>query len=150
MLHIYTDGACKGNGKTNSRGGVGVFFGHNDERNIAEKLQGEPQTNQRAELSAILRALEVAPLDTPVIIVTDSSYSINCLTKWRKGFERNGWNTSKGEPVKNVDLIKGVIACIEARKARGTRTEFEWCKGHANHPGNVAADSLAVKGAQGW
>ena len=119
-------------------------------RNIGEPLEGTPQTNQRAELAAILRALEVAPLDQKVMIITDSYYSIDCLTKWKNGWIRNGWKTAKGAPVLNQDLIKGVLAKIEERKKTGSKTEFEWVKGHSQSQGNIAADELAVRGARGW
>jgi ribonuclease HI len=109
-----------------------------------------PQTNQRAELAAILRALQLAPPDQNVMIITDSTYSINCLTKWKDGWIRNGWKNSKGVSVLNQDLIKGVLAKIEERKKRGVRTSFEWVKGHAQSPGNIEADKLAVQGARGW
>lgn len=119
-------------------------------RNIAEALEGEPQTNQRAELAAIMRALEVAPVGQNVMIITDSTYSIDCLTKWKDSWIRNGWKTAKGENVQNQDLIRGTLARIQERKKAGAKTDFEWVKGHAQSPGNISADMLAVKGARGW
>lgn len=118
--------------------------------NIAEALEGEPQTNQRAELTAILRALQVAPVGQNVMIITDSTYSIDCLTKWKDSWIRNGWKTAKGVDVLNQDIIKSTLARIQERKKAKAKTEFEWVKGHAQSTGNVAADALAVKGARGW
>ncbi|OLN95282.1 Ribonuclease H [Colletotrichum chlorophyti] len=147
-VDAYTDGSSLGNGKDGSRAGVGVFFGRNDPRNISEPLQGETQTNQRAELTAILRALQVMPLTQSMQIITDSMYSIKCVTQWYKTWEKKGWRTATGEVVKNKDLISGVRECIKNRDAQGARTRFTWVKGHAKNPGNLAADRLAVAGSK--
>lgn len=78
MLTVFTDGSCLSNGKGAAAvAGIGVFFGHNDERNISEALEGI-QTNQRAELMAAIRALEVLRgWKGDVEIKTDSQYVIN-------------------------------------------------------------------------
>jgi ribonuclease HI len=115
-------------------------------RNISERLQGETQTNQRAELTAILRALETVDLAQDLEIRTDSKYSIQCVTEWYINWERNGWKTRAG-PVKNQDLVQLVRDKIEEREAKGGRTQFIWVKGHDTDQGNIAADRLAVAGA---
>ena len=117
-------------------------------RNLSEALTGPRQTNQRAELTAILRALDTIPRDTDVTIVTDSRYAIDCVTLWHVNWRRNGWKTSAGKAVENRDLVEHILGKMEERGALQTRTTFEWIKGHANHPGNVEADSLAVTGAR--
>ncbi|KAH8882994.1 hypothetical protein GQ53DRAFT_847147 [Thozetella sp. PMI_491] len=147
LLKIWTDGSSLGNGRAGSRAGLGVFFGHGDLRNISERLVGDPQTNQRAELAAILRALEVAGDSQGVKIHSDSKYSIQCVTEWYATWEKNGWLTREG-PVKNVDLVQAIRKRINARDKKGTKTVFEWVKGHASDPGNIAADQLAVQGAK--
>lgn len=147
ILKIYTDGSSRANGQLGARAGFGVFFGQGDPRNVSEPLRGEPQTNQRAELTAIQRALEVAPAEQDVQIITDSQYSINCVTKWAVGWRRNGWTTAGGEPVKNRDLVQAVLDRMEEKRKAGGKTVFKWVKGHAADAGNVAADLLAVKGA---
>jgi ribonuclease HI len=116
-------------------------------RNVSEPLRGEVQTNQRAELTAIQRALEIAPKDHHIRIITDSNYSINCCDLWYKKWCKNGWKTSLGEPVINKDLIVLVRNLIDERDAMGSATIFEWIKGHAHDAGNTAADHLAVAGA---
>ncbi|KAK7921109.1 RNase H domain protein [Apiospora marii] len=146
-LHIYTDGSSLANGSAGAVAGVGVFFGSNDPRNVCERLEGEPQTNQRAELTAILRALEQVSDDQDVRIFSDSKYSISCVTEWYINWEKNGWKTG-GKPVKNKDLVELVREKIDDRDALGTSTLFQWIKGHADDPGNVAADNLAVLGAR--
>lgn len=147
VLKIYTDGSSRANGQLGARAGFGVFFGQGDPRNVSEPLRGEPQTNQRAELTAIKRALEVAPAEQDVQIITDSQYSINCVTKWATGWRRNGWTTANGEPVKNRDLVQAIMERMEEKSKAGGKTLFKWVKGHAADVGNVAADLLAVKGA---
>lgn len=106
---VFTDGACSGNNKmdkSKAKAGYGVFFGDDDSRNISEKLIGE-QTNNRAELKALLEAIKICTDD--YTIYTDSNYSINCVTKWYKGWKKNGWKTSKGDDVKNRDLIEEIV-----------------------------------------
>lgn len=147
-LRIYTDGSSLGNGKVGAVAGVGVFFGKGDPRNVSEPLGGELQTNQRAELTAILRALEIAPVKREVHIFTDSSYSINCVTIWFKNWERNKWMTSLKQPVLNKDLIQEILVKIRERQEVRSPTVFNWIKGHSSDPGNEAADRLAVSGAQ--
>ncbi|PHH73885.1 hypothetical protein CDD83_4655 [Cordyceps sp. RAO-2017] len=148
VLKIYTDGSSLANGKAGSRAGVGVFFGDGDARNVSERLPGEPQTNQRAELMAMLRALEIAPPEQTVQIVSDSQYSINCVTQWAVGWQMKDWMTATGEKVKNQDIIRAVLDKMDERTKAGADTYFHWVKGHASDRGNVAADRLAVRGAK--
>lgn len=121
---------------------------NNPLRNVSEGLSGARQTNQRAELTAIQRALDIAPLQRDATIFTDSSYSINCVTKWYKSWRKNNWVTSSKKPVENKDLVEAIVARVEERDKLGTTTLFTWLKGHADDPGNVAADQLAVQGAR--
>ncbi|SMR63049.1 unnamed protein product [Zymoseptoria tritici ST99CH_3D1] len=170
-IRIYTDGSSLSNGKANAWGGVGVFFGPADKRNISEPLSGTKQTNQRAELMAMVRALEVAPKDRRIVIVSDSKYSIDCVTDWFRNWQRNNWVNSSKKPVENKDLVMKVLEQLEERlrlnkhrmgdgedvipedkKAYWDRgpggVRFEWVKGHDKDAGNTAADGLAVAGAR--
>ncbi|CAI7677370.1 unnamed protein product [Penicillium pancosmium] len=157
MLRIYTDGSSLRNGTALASAGVGVFFGPGDSsslthiryasRNVSEPLKGNRQTNQRAELTAILRALDIAPRHRDVTIVTDSRYAIDCVTVWYKNWQRNNWMTKDGKPVENKDLVESILVNIEERVQLKVKTLFEWVKGHAKDPGNEAADRLAVNGA---
>ncbi|KAJ0125090.1 ribonuclease h [Diaporthe amygdali] len=146
LLEIYTDGSTLSNGQTGAVAGVGVFFGDGDPRNISERLSGTPQTNQRAELTAILRALETVPVDQGVMIWSDSMYAINCVTEWFVKWEKNGWKTHKGQ-VQNRDLVEAVLVKIRERERHGTTTLIKWIKGHESSAGNISADKLAVGGA---
>ncbi|KAK9417486.1 putative RNase H type-1 domain-containing protein [Seiridium unicorne] len=146
-LHVYTDGSSRGNGKVGAAAGVGVWFGEDDPRNISERLEGDPQTNQRAELTAILRALQKVSVDQDIRIFTDSQYSISCVTEWYRNWEKKRWKTTGNADVKNKDLVQAIRTKIEDRDAAGTKTLFQWVKGHDATPGNVEADKLAVNGA---
>ncbi|KAH7089451.1 ribonuclease H-like domain-containing protein [Paraphoma chrysanthemicola] len=148
VINVYTDGSSLGNGQLGAIGGVGVYFGPNDSRNISEPLRGERQTNQRAELTAVARALDHIPIDRAVLIHTDSNYSIKCLTEWFPKWEKNNWKSSSGKAVENKDLIEPIIARIREREMCRAKTNFKWIKGHANDPGNIAADQLAVQGSR--
>lgn len=116
-------------------------------RNVSEELYGPRQTNQRAELTAIQRALEIAPRNQDVLIRSDSKYSIKCVTEWFINWRKNNWLNATKKPVENRDLIELILNKIDERKLAKANTTFEWLKGHANDPGNVAADALAVAGA---
>jgi ribonuclease HI len=116
-------------------------------RNVSEALKGSKQTNQRAELTAILRALDIAPRHREVTIYTDSKYAIDCVTNWYRNWVKNGWVNSKGKPVENKDLVADIRERIEEREQLAKVTYFVWVKGHAQNPGNIAADRLAVEGA---
>ncbi|KIV87104.1 hypothetical protein, variant [Exophiala sideris] len=147
MLRIYTDGSSLRNGQAGARAGVGVFFGPQDPKNVSEALKGTKQTNQRAELTAILRALNIAPLHRDVTIYTDSKYSIDCVTNWYKNWQKNNWTNAKGKPVENKDLVVDIREKIEERDQFSKGTFFVWVKGHKDNVGNIAADRLAVEGA---
>ena len=117
------------------------------DRNVSEPLEGTPQTNQRAELTAIKRALQIVKKSQKVEIITDSNYSINCSTLWYKSWIKNGWKTTASGEVVNKDLVIDIRKLIDARDAAGVTTVLTWTKGHDNDPGNEAADRLAVAGA---
>lgn len=147
---ICTDGACPNNqDSTIARGGVGVYFGPDDVRNISEPLTGILQTNNRAELTAFLYAIEYA-LKYPgekVHIVSDSTYCVKGYKEWLNGWVRRNWVRSSGGPVKNMDLWKRVYLIKQALTRARSDLTIEWMRGHDKHPGNEAADKLAVAGA---
>lgn len=144
---VYSDGACKGNGQFGSVAGVGVWWGRNDSRNIAERCPGD-QTNNRAELIAIVRALETAPFSKrPLMIKTDSKYSIQCFESWFPKWSANGFRTANGQPVKNAELIRYLAALLYARERAGPKVIFKHVRGHVGIEGNECADRLANDGA---
>ncbi|EPS40108.1 hypothetical protein H072_6065 [Dactylellina haptotyla CBS 200.50] len=148
VLKIYTDGSSLMNGSASARAGVGIWFGPGDKRNLSEPLNDPKATNNRAELSAILRAIEIAPKHREVLIFTDSKYAIQCVTDWFQKWRSNGWQTSAGKPVENQDIIEEILLRIEERITQGgAKTKFEWVNGHKGVVGNEMADKLARDGA---
>jgi ribonuclease HI len=136
-IDIYTDGACRGNP---GPGGWGALL---RQGGTEKTLHGGElaTTNNRMELTAVIRALEA--LKRPVVarIHTDSQYVRNGITSWIHGWKKNGWKTADRKPVKNADLWLRLDAL-----AAQHRLEWIWVKGHAGDPGNEAADRLANRG----
>ncbi len=137
-VEIFTDGACKGNP---GPGGWGVVIrsGANErELSGGEKLT----TNNRMEMTAAIEGLKALTRPCHVTLSTDSRYVMDGLTKWIKGWQRNGWRTADKKPVKNAELWQ---ALLEAAKPH--RIDWQWVKGHAGHPENERADRLASNAA---
>lgn len=151
---VFTDGGAINNGKKNGKAAIGVFFRIDDPRNKSELLPGQPQTNQRAELYAIIRALQILKNEKKeILVVTDSMYCIKCITMWIKGWVKNNWMTSKKEPVKNKDLLVKALNTIKNLKTK--KLSFMHIRSHKLPPtdktsdeyllwfGNYQADKLA-------
>ncbi|KAI0245979.1 ribonuclease H-like domain-containing protein [Lactifluus subvellereus] len=118
-----------------------------EHQNLSERCPGT-QTNNRAELIAIIRALETISITlVPLVIKSDSEYAIKCFTDWLPGWRRNNFTTSKGAPVKNVELIMYMDALLSMRGRSGQQVLLEHVRGHAGEVGNEGADALAVRGA---
>lgn len=138
-VEIATDGACKGNPGPGGWGAIIRSGAHEKELFGGEALT----TNNRMELTAAIRALEALTRPTRVTLSTDSRYVMDGLTKWIKGWQRNGWLTAARQPVKNADLWQHLLAA-----AKPHRIEWLWVKGHAGHPDNERADRLASDAAR--
>ena len=134
---IYADGACRGNP---GPGGWGVLL----RARGAEKelFGGEPDTtNNRMELTAVIRGLETLRRRCAVRVYTDSQYVQKGISEWIHDWKRRGWRTADRKPVKNADLWQRLDDL-----ARGHRIEWLWVRGHAGHPENERADALANRG----
>lgn len=145
---VYTDGACSSNGRFGAVAGIGVWWGSGDERNLSERCPGS-QTNNRAEIYAIIRFLEEAPTRGSkgrLVIRTDSKYTINCVMNWARNWEAKGWKTASGEKVKNAGMIQYLLALLSLRRSQGDIILFEHVRGHSGNVGNDAADYLARNG----
>ena len=140
VLHVYTDGSCENNGRPNAKAGYGVYFGNRDPRNVSAPLKG-PATNNRAELTALIAALEIIGT-TRVVLYTDSQYCINGITSWIKGWKKYGWKTATGQPVMNKDLWLKFDELYDPRRAT-----VKYVKAHDESVGNEMADVLAKHGA---
>lgn len=137
-VEIATDGACKGNP---GPGGWGAVIRMGDKEK--ELSGGEPlTTNNRMEMTAAICGLNALTKPCRVTLSTDSRYVMDGLTKWIKGWQRNGWKTVDKKPVKNADLWQALLDA-----AMPHRIEWVWVKGHAGHPENERADRLASDAA---
>ena len=138
LVEIATDGACKGNP---GPGGWGAVLRFGDKER--ELSGGEnPTTNNRMELTAVIEALTALKKPCRVTLSTDSRYVMDGLTKWVKGWQKNGWKTADKKPVKNVELWQALVAACARH-----RIEWKWVKGHNGDPDNERADKLASDAA---
>ena len=134
---IYTDGACKGNP---GPGGWGALLVSGDSER--ELFGGEAlTTNNRMELTAVIKALEALKRSCEVDLFTDSQYVRQGIMGWIHNWKRNGWKTADRKPVKNADLWQELD-----QLAAKHRVDWHWVKGHADNPGNLRADALANRG----
>jgi len=136
---LVTDGACSGNP---GPGGWGALLRYADRE---RELSGaEPHTtNNRMELMAVIQGLETLKRPCPVCIVTDSEYVMKGITEWLAGWKRRGWKTASKKPVKNEDLWRRLEEALAPHTVR-----WEWVRGHAGHPDNERADTLARTAAK--
>lgn len=133
-VHIYTDGAAKGNP---GNGGYGVVMELVGTPNKKEFYEGfRLTTNNRMELLAVIVGLE--KLKNPnmkVLVISDSKYVVDSvLKKWVFGWEKKNYTGKK-----NPDLWKRFLIIY-----RKHQVDFKWIKGHNNHPQNERCDQLAV------
>ncbi len=137
VIEIFTDGACKGNP---GPGGWGALLRVGAKEK--ELFGGEPlTTNNRMELTAVIRALEALKRRSKVRLHTDSQYVQKGISEWITGWKKRGWKTADKKPVKNVDLW------LELDKLAAQHDiEWLWVRGHTGHEGNERADQLANQG----
>lgn len=139
-VHIFTDGACKGNP---GPGGWGAILRYNDtEKEISG---GEASTtNNRMELTALLKALQLLKEPCKVTVTSDSKYVLDGLRKgWAAGWKKRGWIKSDRKPALNPDLWDELLTAISQHTM-----EYTWIKGHAGHLENERCDTLAVLQAE--
>lgn len=137
MVEMYTDGACRGNP---GPGGWGVLLRYGD----AEKtLHGGEQntTNNRMELTAVIKGLEALNKSCRVKITTDSRYVLGGITEWMPNWKKRNWKTASKKPVLNVDLWRRLD-----KLAAQHDIEWDWVRGHSGHTENELADQLANRG----
>jgi len=134
---IYTDGACKGNPGPGGWGAYLRWGGHEKELFGGEALT----TNNRMELTAVIRGLDALKRRTSVAVYTDSEYVKNGITLWIHNWKVRGWRTASNKPVKNAELWQR----LDALAARHD-VHWHWVRGHTGDAGNERADALANRG----
>ena len=140
VVEVYSDGACRGNP---GPGGWGVLMRFAKKE---KELWGgeEATTNNRMELTAVIRALEALKRPSRVRIYTDSQYVQKGISEWIRAWKKRGWRTADRKPVKNDDLWRRLDELNASHEV-----EWHWVKGHAGHPENERADLLANRGIPG-
>lgn len=134
VVEIYTDGACRGNPGPGGWAAL-LSFGERE-----KELAGaeEHTTNNRMELTAVIRALEALKRPVEARVFTDSEYVRRGITEWVSSWKARGWKTADRKPVKNQDLWEELD-----RLAAQHRIQWHWVKGHSGIPGNERVDRLA-------
>jgi len=137
VVEVFTDGACKGNPGV---GGWGALLSYG--KRTRELYGGvEHTTNNRMELTAVIRALEALTRQCRVRLHTDSKYVQQGISAWIHDWKKRGWKTADKKPVKNIDLWRRLDELAQQHEI-----EWIWVKGHAGHDGNERADELANRG----
>lgn len=135
-VEIFTDGACSGNPGPGGWGAVLRFAGKEKELSGGEK----ETTNNRMELTAVIRALSALKEPCKVRLTTDSKYVCDAVNqRWVYSWRANGWRKADKKPALNVDLWEELLPLLETHEV-----DFLWVKGHAGHPENERCDALAV------
>ena len=138
QVTVFTDGACSGNP---GPGGYCAILQYGEHR---RELSGgfRRTTNNRMELTAVIKALEALKQPCSVTIFSDSEYVVNSITKgWARGWRAKGWRRS-GKIVPNWDLWDRLLELCARHQV-----EFRWVQGHAGHAENEHCDQLAVLAA---
>lgn len=120
-LIAFTDGACTNNGKKNAKAAFSCVWPNVPEYNGAWLLNGNNQTNNRAEISGVLKAFETANIideskQDLLYIYSDSLYTVNSINVWLKKWEKNNFKKSDGKPVLNQDLFEVLQKHMRERK----------------------------------
>ena len=140
MIEIYTDGACRGN--PGPGGWAALLRSGTHERELSG---AETQTtNNRMELTAVIRALEALRRPVRARVYSDSQYVCRGITEWLPAWQARGWRTADRKPVKNQDLWEQ-LAALTARHA----IEWRWVRGHSGVPDNERVDRLANEAIDG-
>ena len=133
-IEIFTDGACRGNP---GKGGWGAIIRFNGKEEFI--YGGEKNTtNNIMELTAAIKALELIPENSTVVLTTDSKYVMQGITDWIKNWKLRGWKTAAKKPVLNKELWKKLKNLSSKHSIK-----WIWVKGHSQDKYNSLVDELA-------
>jgi len=135
---VYTDGSSK---KT-KHGGWGCLVKTGD-KVIENSGAASETTNNRMELTAVIRGIQSTPVNSKVTVISDSLYAITGITEWIFQWMNNDWRKTNGKPAKNKDLWLELLEIVQQRDI-----DWEWVRGHTGHPENERADDLACQAAE--
>jgi ribonuclease HI len=132
---VFTDGSCEGNPGPGGWGFVWV----EDDRVMAQERGVDPATtNNRMELTALIRALRALPEDAEIDVYSDSQLCVKTINEWAPGWEKRGWRRKSG-PIANLELVKELYALAASHP--GVR--LRWIRAHDGSRWNEYADALA-------
>lgn len=135
-VDIYTDGACSGNPGPGGWGTILIYNGHEKEMSGGEL----ETTNNKMELTAVIKGLSALKEPCDVTITTDSKYVCDAINQgWLSKWVTNNWRKADKKPVLNVDLWEQLLPLLNKHNVK-----FVWVKGHNDHPQNERCDKLAV------
>ncbi len=139
-VEMYTDGSCSGNP---GPGGWGTILRF---RGVEKELSGgeENTTNNRMELTAVIKGIEALKEPCKILLTTDSRYVADGIGKgWAASWQKNGWRKADKKPALNPDLWEKLLTLLEEHQL-----QINWVKGHEGHPENERCDRLAVAETQ--
>ncbi len=140
QVQIFTDGACSGNP---GPGGWAYLLRCGASEKLGSGAEAHT-TNNKMELQAVIEALKALTKPCMIAVYTDSQYVRKGMLEWISGWQKKGWKNAKGEPVKNQELWRELLALSTVHQI-----EWHWVKGHSGHPENDRVDEaarLAIKG----
>jgi ribonuclease HI len=133
---VFTDGSASPNPGPGGWGAVWVIDGEIQAQDHGHEAH---TTNNRMELTALHKGIELVPPGTPATVYSDSNLVVRTVTEWAAGWERRGWKRKTG-PVENLDLVRPLYELIRTRP----EIEVVWIRAHAGNRWNEYADSLAT------
>lgn len=134
---IYTDGACSGNP---GPGGWAAILKYGEAEKVLSGGERET-TNNRMELTGVIRGLEALKRPCRVLIYSDSKYVVDAITQgWVYAWKKKGWMRKGNEPAKNPELWERLLELLRIHEV-----SFSWVKGHAENEMNARCDALAVQ-----
>ena len=133
---LYTDGACSGNPGPGGWGAILEYMGHRREMSGGER----ETTNNRMELTAVIKGLMALKEPCVVELYSDSKYVIDGLSKgWAVSWRSRGWVKADKKPALNPDLWEILLDLTMKHQLH-----YHWVKGHAENPKNNRCDEMAV------